>query len=238
MSPCFIPAIRLCRRPQQSITGSRPGRKLRSRLDVTYDSHRFSPSSRRQRHFTEPISETRNSSRGSTDKQAEKKPKEPSSETKESQGNNAPLKVFVKDPERCTVRVDKCETIRELGSHHPTVQYACWPRDWNEHSNLGTQEQWYHPPVPPPRPSMFYGREDLVAELTNLAVDDEHITLIGLGGMGKSSPAKAIINKPPAMEKFADGRVFVTYDSLDPSSITFETHDLFCGSPMHRTCWC
>ncbi|KAG1894462.1 uncharacterized protein F5891DRAFT_984968 [Suillus fuscotomentosus] len=76
------------------------------------------------------------------------------------------------------------------------------------------------------------------AELTNLAVDDEHITLIGLGGMGKSSPAKAIINKPPAMEKFADGRVFVTYDSLDPSSITFETHDSFCGSPMHRTCWC
>ncbi|KAG1819460.1 hypothetical protein EV424DRAFT_925272 [Suillus variegatus] len=85
---------------------------------------------------------------------------------------------------------------------------------------------------------MFYGREDLVAELTNLAVDDEHITLIGLGGMGKSSPAKAIINEPPATEKFADGRFFVTYDSLDHSTITFETHDSFCGSPMHRTCWC
>ncbi|KAG1838957.1 hypothetical protein C8R48DRAFT_679978 [Suillus tomentosus] len=96
----------------------------------------------------------------------------------------------------------------------------------------------YHPPVPLPRPSMFYGREDLVAELTNLAVDDEHITLIGLGGMGKSSPAKAIINEPPATEKFADGRFFVTYDSLDHSTITFETHDSFCGSPMHRTCWC
>ncbi|KAG1764263.1 hypothetical protein EV702DRAFT_110804 [Suillus placidus] len=89
--------------------------------------------------------------------------------------------------------------------------------------NVNGNVERYHPPVPPPRPSMFYGREDLVAELTNLIVNDEHIALIGLGGMGKSSLAKAIINEPPAMEKFADRRFFVTYDGLDPSTITFET---------------
>ncbi|KAG1791257.1 uncharacterized protein HD556DRAFT_1387020 [Suillus plorans] len=89
----------------------------------------------------------------------------------------------------------------------------------NVHGNV----ERYHPPVPPSRPSMFYGREDLVAELTNLVVNDEHIALIGLGGMGKSSLAKAIINEPSAMEKFADRRFFVTYDGLDPSTITFET---------------
>ncbi|KAG0702979.1 hypothetical protein DFH29DRAFT_829813 [Suillus ampliporus] len=79
------------------------------------------------------------------------------------------------------------------------------------------------PPAPPPRPSMFYGREDLVAELTNLVVNNEHIALIGPGGMGKSSLTKAILHEPLITEKFADRRFFVTYDGLDPSTITFET---------------
>ncbi|KAG2030685.1 hypothetical protein BDR03DRAFT_1095915 [Suillus americanus] len=76
---------------------------------------------------------------------------------------------------------------------------------------------------PPSRPAMLYGRDDLVAELTNLVVNDEHLALIGPGGMGKSSLAKAIINEPPVKHKFADRRFFVTYDGVDPSTITFET---------------
>ncbi|KAG1764503.1 hypothetical protein EV702DRAFT_108387 [Suillus placidus] len=76
---------------------------------------------------------------------------------------------------------------------------------------------------PPSRPAMLYGRDDLVAELTNLVVNDEHLALIGPGGMGKSSLAKAIINEPLVTDKFADRRFFVTYDDLDPSIITFET---------------
>jgi hypothetical protein len=70
---------------------------------------------------------------------------------------------------------------------------------------------------------MFYGRDDLVAELTNLVVNDEHIALIGPGGMGKSSLAKAILNEALVVEKFAERRFFVTYDGMDPSAITFET---------------
>jgi tetratricopeptide (TPR) repeat protein len=70
---------------------------------------------------------------------------------------------------------------------------------------------------------MFYGRDDLVAELTNLVVNDEHIALIGPGGMGKSSLAKAILNEALVVEKFAERRFFVTYDGMDPSTITFET---------------
>ncbi|KAG2143018.1 hypothetical protein DEU56DRAFT_910958 [Suillus clintonianus] len=81
----------------------------------------------------------------------------------------------------------------------------------------------YRPTEPPSRPAMFYGRDDLVAELTNLVVNDEHIALIGPGGMGKSSLAKAILNEPLVTEKFTDRRFFVTYDGLDPSTITFET---------------
>ncbi|KAG2059301.1 hypothetical protein BDR06DRAFT_1003428 [Suillus hirtellus] len=81
----------------------------------------------------------------------------------------------------------------------------------------------YQPIEPPSRPSMFYGRDDLVAELTTLVVNDEHIALIGPGGMGKSSIAKAILHEPLIIEKFADRRFFVAYDDLDPSTITFET---------------
>ncbi|KAG1775410.1 hypothetical protein EV702DRAFT_1199430 [Suillus placidus] len=76
---------------------------------------------------------------------------------------------------------------------------------------------------PPSRPAMLYGRDDLVAELTNLVVNDEHLALIGPGGMGKSSLAKAIINEPLVADKFADRRFFVAYDDLDHSTITFET---------------
>jgi predicted ATPase len=69
---------------------------------------------------------------------------------------------------------------------------------------------------------MFYGRDELVAELTNLVINDEHVALIGPGGMGKSSLAKAILNEPLVTDKFAEQRFFVTYDGLDPSTITFE----------------
>jgi tetratricopeptide (TPR) repeat protein len=70
---------------------------------------------------------------------------------------------------------------------------------------------------------MFYGRDDLVVELTTLVVNGEHIALIGPGGMGKSSLAKAILHESLIIEKFADRRFFVTYEGLDPSTITFET---------------
>ncbi|KAG2059325.1 hypothetical protein BDR06DRAFT_949373 [Suillus hirtellus] len=81
----------------------------------------------------------------------------------------------------------------------------------------------YQPIEPPSRPSMFYGRDDLVTELTTLVVNGEHIALIGPGGMGKSSLAKAILHEPLIIDKFADRRFFVAYDDLDPSTITFET---------------
>ncbi|KAG1821450.1 hypothetical protein EV424DRAFT_826734 [Suillus variegatus] len=81
----------------------------------------------------------------------------------------------------------------------------------------------YQPIEPPSRPSMFYGRDDLVAELRTLVVNGEHISLIGPGGMGKSSLAKAILHEPLIIERFADPRFFVAYDDLDPSTITFKT---------------
>ncbi|KIK40478.1 hypothetical protein CY34DRAFT_63106, partial [Suillus luteus UH-Slu-Lm8-n1] len=59
-----------------------------------------------------------------------------------------------------------------------------------------------------------------IANILNIA---QHIALIGPGGMGKSSLAKAMLHEPLIIEKFADRRFFVAYDGLDPSTITFET---------------
>ncbi|KAG1724363.1 hypothetical protein EDB19DRAFT_1834219 [Suillus lakei] len=83
----------------------------------------------------------------------------------------------------------------------------------------------YHSTEPPSRPSMFYGRDNLVVELTNLVINlnDEHLALIGPGGMGKSSLVKAILHEKVITDKFAHRRYFVTYDGLDPSTITFQT---------------
>ncbi|KAG0692360.1 hypothetical protein DFH29DRAFT_1047824 [Suillus ampliporus] len=86
----------------------------------------------------------------------------------------------------------------------------------------GTNAPKYSLTEPPSRLSMLYGRDDLVAVLTDLVVNDEHIALVGPGGMGKSSLAKAILNEKPIVEKFNHRRFFVTYDGLDPSTITFE----------------
>jgi hypothetical protein len=75
-------------------------------------------------------------------------------------------------------------------------------------------------------------RNDLVAELTNLVVNDEHLALIGPGGMGKSSLANPIINEPLVTKRFGDRRFFVTYDDLDPSTITFETFMTRFAKPL------
>ena len=93
---------------------------------------------------------------------------------------------------------------------------------------------------------MFYGRNDLVAELTNLVVNGQHVALIGPGGMGKSSLAKVIFNEPLVVATFAERRFFITYDDLDPSTITVEAFmgrfardlglELVNPDPMRQIC--
>ncbi|KAH7918740.1 TPR-like protein [Leucogyrophana mollusca] len=75
---------------------------------------------------------------------------------------------------------------------------------------------------PPGWPSMFFGRDDLVRDAVE-SLDLQHVVLVGPGGIGKSSIAKAILNEDSIVAKFQDRRFFVSFDNIDASQITLDT---------------
>jgi tetratricopeptide (TPR) repeat protein len=79
------------------------------------------------------------------------------------------------------------------------------------------------PEAPPPRPSIFFGRQGLLHEVLDLLLSHErsHVVLIGPGGIGKTSIAKAIVNDPVIEAKFKGRRFFVRFDDLLASQITY-----------------
>jgi tetratricopeptide (TPR) repeat protein len=79
------------------------------------------------------------------------------------------------------------------------------------------------PEAPPPRPSIFFGREGLLHEVLDLllGLERSHVVLIGPGGIGKSSLAKAILNDPVVEAKFKGRRFFIRFDNLLSSQITY-----------------
>ena len=56
-----------------------------------------------------------------------------------------------------------------------------------------------------------------------LGHERSHVVLIGPGGIGKSSLAKAILNEPVIEAKFKDRRFFIRFDDLRSSQITYNT---------------
>ncbi|KAH7919788.1 hypothetical protein BV22DRAFT_844702 [Leucogyrophana mollusca] len=78
---------------------------------------------------------------------------------------------------------------------------------------------------PPPRPSMFFGRDDLVRDAVEF-LNTRHVVLVGPGGIGKSSIAKAIINDDAVVARFKDRRFFIRFDDINASQVT---HGIFIG---------
>ncbi len=76
--------------------------------------------------------------------------------------------------------------------------------------------------IPPPTPSVFMGRDDLVKEgIVNLLADSPHsIIIMGFGGMGKTSLALRILNDKAIQAKYEAHRYFIPCDivcSVDPT---------------------
>ncbi|KAH7917521.1 hypothetical protein BV22DRAFT_1135345 [Leucogyrophana mollusca] len=78
---------------------------------------------------------------------------------------------------------------------------------------------------PPPKPSMFFGRDDLVRDAVEF-LKTQHVILFGPGGIGKSSIAKAILNEDTVVARFKDRRFFVRFDDINASQVT---HGTFIG---------
>jgi len=76
----------------------------------------------------------------------------------------------------------------------------------------------------PPRPMIFYGRDDLVKNIVNtlLLPRQTHVALIGPGGIGKTTIAKAILNEEHVATMF-NARLFITYDNVDYAQMRYET---------------
>ncbi|KAG1901484.1 uncharacterized protein F5891DRAFT_1222069 [Suillus fuscotomentosus] len=82
----------------------------------------------------------------------------------------------------------------------------------NVHGNV----ERYHPPVPPSRPSMFYGREDLVAELTNLLPWNAHFDAPERHGLAHTLAGKTANIKIQTADNHTLGAWFILSGYLAP----------------------
>ncbi|KAK0484260.1 hypothetical protein EDD18DRAFT_1083839 [Armillaria luteobubalina] len=78
--------------------------------------------------------------------------------------------------------------------------------------------------IPPPAPSIFLGRDDLVQEgIANLLADSPHsIIITGFGGMGKTSLALKILNDEAVQAKYGAHRYFIPCDIVCSVDSTVE----------------
>ncbi|KZO91846.1 TPR-like protein [Calocera viscosa TUFC12733] len=68
----------------------------------------------------------------------------------------------------------------------------------------------------PPKPNVFYGRDDLVASIVELLLQDKpcRLPILGTGGMGKTSVAAAAINDARVREKYGPTIIFVSCEGV------------------------
>ncbi|TFY63415.1 hypothetical protein EVG20_g6323 [Dentipellis fragilis] len=75
----------------------------------------------------------------------------------------------------------------------------------------------------PAKPPLFFGRDDIVRDTVETLLRRGHVALIGPGGIGKSSIARAVLHDEALVEKYREHRVFIRYDDFQASQLTFDT---------------
>ncbi|KAG6919326.1 hypothetical protein DXG01_006872 [Tephrocybe rancida] len=96
-------------------------------------------------------------------------------------------------------------------------------QDFRATVTLNVQTDVQVPDELPARPQIFVGRDDLVRSTMESLLTYRDVALIGPGGMGKSSVARAVLNDETLTAKFQQRRFFVRFDDMDPAQITFGT---------------
>jgi len=72
------------------------------------------------------------------------------------------------------------------------------------------------PTTIPPKPNVFYGRDDLVETIITVLLRDKptHIPLLGTGGIGKTSVAAAVMNDPRIQAKYGKRMFFLRCEGV------------------------
>ena len=77
------------------------------------------------------------------------------------------------------------------------------------------------PGLPPVPPQLFFGRGDLVEDVTTAIFRNSNLVLIGTGGVGKTSIAKVVTSDASIVESFGKERYFVKCDDFNASFDNF-----------------
>ncbi|KAJ7223520.1 P-loop containing nucleoside triphosphate hydrolase protein, partial [Mycena pura] len=65
----------------------------------------------------------------------------------------------------------------------------------------------------PPMPKIFYGRESELSDILRMfSQDTPRIAILGAGGMGKTSLARAVLHHPDISHTYGESRIFVACD--------------------------
>ncbi|KAG6830668.1 hypothetical protein H0H92_015395 [Tricholoma furcatifolium] len=70
---------------------------------------------------------------------------------------------------------------------------------------------------------VLVGRDDLIRRTSECLIRCHDVALIGTGGIGKSSIARAVVNDDGLAAKFLERRVFIRFDDMSPTQITLGT---------------